>query len=89
MSQNGLLGSEPARPVRMMHIPEGAGLDVKREVLRRIYAAVTSAYDLPDFMIFLQEYPMERVVENGRMLTDNQERVEAQTAAYAGHVENG
>jgi len=51
VSQNGLLGSEPARPVFTMHVPQGVNTDTKRKVLEKINAAVAGAYQLPDFMI--------------------------------------
>ena len=36
VSQNGRLGSEPARPVLMMQIPQGVRIDAKREVIQGI-----------------------------------------------------
>ncbi|WP_156993835.1 tautomerase family protein [Pseudonocardia acaciae] len=70
VSQNGLLGSEPARPVFMVHIPLGADPDTKRKVLKKINAAVADAYRLPDFMTFMQEYPLDMVAHDGDLLAD-------------------
>lgn len=83
VSQNGLLGSEPARPVLILHIPEGANVEVKRKVMKKINAAVARAYQLPDFMIFIQEYPLDLVAHEGGLLADDQQRVEDQTKAYS------
>src|SRR5689334_16116357 len=53
VSQNGRLGSEPARPVLTLHIPQGADPEVRRNVLTKINAAVAAVYQLPDFMTFM------------------------------------
>ncbi len=71
VSQNGLLGSEPVRPVLTLHIPEGADVEVKRKVLKKIGSAVADAYQLPDFMTFLVEYPLDLVAHEGKLLADN------------------
>jgi hypothetical protein len=83
VSQNGLLGSEPARPVFTIHAPQGVNTDVKRTTLKKINAAVAKVYPLPDFMIFLVEYPLELVAHQGRLLADDQQRVEDQREAYS------
>ena len=83
VSQNGLLGSEPARPVFSIYAPEGVDPDAKRGMLKKINAAVREAYDLPDFMIFIQEYPLELVAHEGNLLADNLARVEEQAKFYA------
>jgi hypothetical protein len=82
VSQNGLLGSEPVRPVLTLHIPQGGNADAKRKVLKKISAAVAAAYQLPDFMTFLVEYPLDLVTHEGTLLADNQQRVEDQRQAY-------
>jgi hypothetical protein len=82
VSQNGLLGSEPVRPVLSLHVPQGVNVDAKRKVLKKIHAAVADAYRLPDFMIFIQEYPLDLVAHEGRILADDQQRVEEQSAVY-------
>lgn len=83
VSQNGLLGSEPARPVFMVHVPEGADIDAKRKMLKRINAAVAKVYPLPDFAIFMHEHPLDRVAINGGLLADDQQRVEDQREAHS------
>ena len=82
VSQNGLLGSEPARPVFVMHVPQGGDLDAKRTMLKKINDAVVDAYHLPDFAIFLHEHSLDTVVINGGILADDHQRVDDQRAVY-------
>jgi phenylpyruvate tautomerase PptA (4-oxalocrotonate tautomerase family) len=82
VSQDGRLGSEPARPVFMMHVPQGVHIDAKRKRLKGINAAVAEVYHLPKFMIFIHEYPLDMVSLDGRLHADNQVRVEAQKNVY-------
>jgi hypothetical protein len=82
VSQNGHLGSEPARPVFTMHVPRGVAAEVKRKMLKKIHAAIAAAYPLPDIMTFIVEHPLELVAVDGALLADNQQRVEEQAAVY-------
>jgi hypothetical protein len=83
VSQNGQLGSEPARPVFIVHVPQDANIDAKRKMLARLNTAVAEAYQLPDFAIFLHEHSLDTVVINGGILADDQQRVEDQRDAYS------
>lgn len=83
VSQNGLLGSEPARPVFVIHGPKDANIDAKRTMLKKINAAVADAYGLPEFMIFMHEYPLDLVAHEGNLLADDQQRVDDQKDAYS------
>ena len=83
VSQNGLVGSEPARPVLVIHGPQGANSDAKRRMLKMINTAVADAYHLPDFMIFIHEHSLDLVAHEGRVLADNQQRVQQQKEAYS------
>jgi hypothetical protein len=65
-----------------MHIPEGANIDAKRKMLRKIDDAIVEAYHLPKFMIFMQEYPLDRVALDGGLHSDNKARVEAQNDVF-------
>src|SRR2546430_15729566 len=82
VSQNGLLGSEPPRPVFTIHAPQGGDLDVKRTMPRKINAAVAAAYPVPDFMVFIVAYPLELAAHQGRPLADDPHRVQDQHQAY-------
>jgi phenylpyruvate tautomerase PptA (4-oxalocrotonate tautomerase family) len=83
VSQNGQLGSEPARPVFVVHVPQDANIDAKRKMLAGLNAAVAAAYQVPDFAIFLHEHSLDTVVINGGILADDQQRVEDQRDAYS------
>jgi phenylpyruvate tautomerase PptA (4-oxalocrotonate tautomerase family) len=83
VSQDGRLGDEPARPVFMMHVPQGITINAKRKMMTGINAAVAAAYQLPKFMIFMHEYPLELVSLDGALHADNQARVDAQKKAYS------
>jgi hypothetical protein len=83
VGQDGRLDSEPARPVFMMHVPQGVNIEAKRKMLKRIDAAVAEAYRLPKFMIFMHEYPLDLVALDGRLHSDNKARVETQKTIYS------
>jgi hypothetical protein len=83
VSQNGLLGSEPARPAFVAHVPEGVDIEVKRTMLKKINAAVAKAYQLPWFITFLHEHSLDVVAVDGGILADDQQRVEDQREAYS------
>jgi phenylpyruvate tautomerase PptA (4-oxalocrotonate tautomerase family) len=83
VSQDGQLGSEPPRPVFLLHAPQGVSVESKRKMVKGINAAVAEAYsNLPSFMIFIQEYPLELVALDGNLHSDNQQRVEEQNKVY-------
>jgi phenylpyruvate tautomerase PptA (4-oxalocrotonate tautomerase family) len=82
VSQNGLLGSEPARPVFVMHVPLGGDPDAKRKMLKKVNAAVAKAYTLPEFITFMHEHSLDVVAVKGTLLADDQQRVEDQRDAY-------
>jgi hypothetical protein len=84
VSQDGRLGTEPARPVFMMQVPEGVSFDAKRKMMKGINAVVAEAYHLSRFMIFMHEYPLDLVSLDGGLHPDNTARVEAQKKADAG-----
>src|SRR5258706_15015900 len=67
----------------MMHVPEGANIDAKRKMLRRINDAIVEAYHVPKFMIFMQAYPLDRVALDGGLHSDNKARVQAVVACRA------
>jgi phenylpyruvate tautomerase PptA (4-oxalocrotonate tautomerase family) len=83
VSQNGQLGSEPARPVFTIQVPQDGKTDAKRVMIRRIHEAVARAYGLPDFMTFMHEHSLATVSANGVVLADDQQRVEEQQEVYS------
>ncbi|MGH9899167.1 MAG: tautomerase family protein [Pyrinomonadaceae bacterium] len=83
VSQDGQLGSEPPRPVFLMHAPQEVSVESKRKMVKGINAAVAEGYNnLPQFMIFIQEYPLELVALDGNLHSDNRQRVEEQREVY-------
>jgi phenylpyruvate tautomerase PptA (4-oxalocrotonate tautomerase family) len=83
VSQNGLLGSEPARPVFTVHVPQGAKAEAKRTMAKKINAALAHAYPLPDIAIFIAEHPLDLIAINGGILADDHKRVEDQERVYS------
>lgn len=83
VSQDGQLGSEPARPVLVLHVPIGGDGDAKRTMVQKINGAVADAYGLPDFAVFFLEHSLDTVAINGSLLADDQQRVADQTEAYS------
>jgi hypothetical protein len=82
VSLNGSLGSDPIRPVFVVHVPKDADVAAKRRMLANLDRAVAVAYGLPEFAVFLLEHALDTVVINGRMLADDQQRVEEQARVY-------
>lgn len=81
VSQDGRLDSEPAKPVCFLEVPPGIRGDVKRAMAQRISAAITEAYHLPDVLIFLREYPLDMVSQDGGLQSENPMILEAMTQA--------
>ena len=71
VSQDGRLDSAPAKPVVFLEVPPGIRLDVKRQMLKRISAAIADAYRLPDILIFMREYPLDMVSQDGGLQSEN------------------
>ena len=71
VSQDGRLDSAPAKPVAFLEVPPGIRLDVKRQMLKRISAAIADAYRLPDILIFMREYPLDMVSQDGGLQSGN------------------
>jgi phenylpyruvate tautomerase PptA (4-oxalocrotonate tautomerase family) len=81
VSQDGRLDSEPAKPVGFLEVPPGIRIDVKRDMLKRISAAIADAYHLPDILIFMREYPLEMVSQDGGLQSENPMILEAMKKA--------
>jgi phenylpyruvate tautomerase PptA (4-oxalocrotonate tautomerase family) len=81
VSQDGRLDSEPAKPVCFLEVPPGIRIDVKRKTVKRISAAIAEAYHLPDILIFIREYPLEMVSQDGGLQSENPMILEAMKKA--------
>ena len=68
--------SEPAKPVCRIDAPPGLPIEDRRRLFASITSSVAKAYevnDLRDILIFLHEYPIENVGNNGLLQTENPE----------------
>lgn len=81
VSQDGRLDGEPARPVCFLEVPPDIRIEVKRTMVARISAAITAAYHLPDVLIFLREYPLDMVSQDGGLQSENPMILEAMAQA--------
>ncbi len=84
VSQDGRLDSEPAKPVCFLEVPPGIRSDVKRTMLKRISLAIAEAYQLPDILIFIREYPLDMVSQDGGLQSENPLILEAMKKAADG-----
>jgi hypothetical protein len=55
-------------PMPYLDVPQGLRLDEKRKLIQGIYDALHEAYPFPDDVrIFLHEWPVESVSQDGRL----------------------
>jgi phenylpyruvate tautomerase PptA (4-oxalocrotonate tautomerase family) len=83
VSQDGRVEDEPNRPVMFLEVPPGITLERKRRMVEQISAAVTTAYNLHNVLIFLREYPLDMVSEDGGLQSENPTILEAMKQAEA------
>jgi phenylpyruvate tautomerase PptA (4-oxalocrotonate tautomerase family) len=83
VSQDGRLDDAPPKPVLFLEAPPGISVDAKRSMVKRISAAVTAAYHLPDVLIFLREYPLDMVSQDGGLQSENPVILQAMRQAAA------
>lgn len=75
--------TDNARPICMIQAPEGLPVDSKRVLMREVTSHVAKAYglnDLRDVLIFIQEYPLDVVANNGMLQSENPEFASPATA---------
>ena len=84
VSQDGRLDGEPAKPVCFLEVPPGIRPGAKRAMVRRISAAIAAAYRLPDVLVFLREYPLDMVSQDGGLQSENPVILEAMAQAAVG-----
>jgi phenylpyruvate tautomerase PptA (4-oxalocrotonate tautomerase family) len=80
VAQDGRFQSEPMRPVGSLHVPLLRSVDTKRKVAEKLQAAFAEAYagiaNTSEFLVFMNEYPLENAFSGGRLQSDNPEIVE-------------
>jgi phenylpyruvate tautomerase PptA (4-oxalocrotonate tautomerase family) len=88
VSQEGFVGAEPIRPVCSLEVPELAGLDAKRKLIRKIESAIADAYsgmaNTEQVLVLINHYPLHDVGWLGSLQSDKQEIVDAVAALNAG-----
>jgi phenylpyruvate tautomerase PptA (4-oxalocrotonate tautomerase family) len=62
-------------------VPPGIRPEVKRQLVKRVSAAVTDAYHLPDVLIFFREYQLDMVSQDGGLQSENPMILEAMKKA--------
>jgi phenylpyruvate tautomerase PptA (4-oxalocrotonate tautomerase family) len=77
VSQDGRLDSQPAKPVCFLEVLPGIRTDVKRKMVKRISAAIAEAYHFPDVLIFIREYALDMVSQDGGLQSENPMILEA------------
>lgn len=85
-------------PVGYLDVPTGVDVSGKRELVKAMYDALSEAYPFPDdHRIFLREWPIDGVSQNGLLgsesarpvftvhvpLADDQDRVDEQARIYS------
>lgn len=58
-------------PVVFIEAPPGIRTDAKKQLMKRINAAVEEVYPIGETLIFLREYPLDMVAENGGLQSEN------------------
>jgi len=80
VAQDGRFQSEPVRPVASLHVPLLRSVDTKRKLAEKLQAAFAEAYagiaNTGEFLVFVNEYPLENAFSGGRLQSDNPEIVE-------------
>ena len=64
-------------PVIFIEAPPGLGADAKRTMMQKITEAVEESYHIGDTLIFLREYPVDNVAQDGRLQSENPTILEA------------
>jgi len=54
-------------PIAYIDVPPGIHVDTKRRLVKEVFVALDEAYRVPDTRIFLREWPLENVSQDGRL----------------------
>jgi phenylpyruvate tautomerase PptA (4-oxalocrotonate tautomerase family) len=80
VAQDGRFQSEPVRAVASLNVPQLRSVDTKRKVAEKLQAAFAEAYadiaNTSEFLVFMNEYPLENAFHGGRLQSDNPEIVD-------------
>ena len=64
-------------PVVFIEAPPGIRTDAKKRMMEQITTALEEVYPIGETLIFLREYPLENVAENGGLQSENPKVLEA------------
>ncbi|GLS34195.1 hypothetical protein SAMN04488498_10964 [Mesorhizobium albiziae] len=57
-------------PMCFIEAPQGLNIDGKKKLIRDSHVALQEAYPLDDFRVFIREYPLENVGQDGKLATE-------------------
>ena len=60
-------------PVCFIEAPPGIRAEAKKRMVEKITSAIGEAYHIGDTLIFLREYPVENVAQDGRFQSEKPE----------------
>lgn len=63
--------------VVFIEAPPGIRAEAKKRMMERINAAIEEVYPIGETLIFLREYPLENVADNGRLQSENPKVLQA------------
>jgi phenylpyruvate tautomerase PptA (4-oxalocrotonate tautomerase family) len=77
-SQDGelIVQKEKARPVCIVHAPEGLPVEPRRKLAESLTKYIADAYEINDYrdiLLLIQEYPLHVVANNGYLQNENPE----------------
>jgi phenylpyruvate tautomerase PptA (4-oxalocrotonate tautomerase family) len=58
---------ETTMPISYIDVPQGIRIEAKRKLVKEVHAALDEAYRIPDTRIFLREWPLDSVSQDGRL----------------------
>ena len=64
-------------PVVFIEAPPGIREEAKRQMVEKITLAIDEAYHIGDTLVFLREYPPEKLAMDGRLQSKNPKILEA------------
>ena len=64
-------------PVCLIEAPPGIRAEAKKRMVEKITSAIDEAYHIGDTLIFLREYPVENVAQDGRFQSEKPKILEA------------
>src|SRR5262245_57406898 len=57
-------------PISYLDVPPGIRADAKKKLVNEIFHALDEAYRIPDTRVFLREWPLENVSQDGRLASE-------------------